>query len=59
MSIKLLAKDLYRLQKKVDRLAKEMAAAPLTARKGLEERLRVAKAERERLRRALDGKLQR
>ncbi len=59
MSIKLLAKDLYRLQKEVDRLEAKMAAAPMTERTPLEERLRVVRAERERLRRALDGKLQR
>lgn len=59
MSIKLLAKDLYRLQQEVDRLAAELAAASLTERKDLEERLRIAKAEREHLKRALDGKLHR
>lgn len=59
MSIKLLAKDLYRLQKEVDRLEEEMAAAPMTRRTRLEEQLRVAKAQREQLRRALDGKLHR
>ncbi len=59
MSIKLLAKDLYSLQKEVDRLEAEMAAAPITARTRLEEQLRIVRAQREQLRRALDGKLQR
>ncbi len=59
MSIKLLAKDLYSLQKEVDRLEAEMAAAPITERTRLEEQLRIVRAQREQLRRALDGKLQR
>ena len=59
MSIKLLAKELYRLQKEVDRLEAEMAAVPMMERTRLEEQLRIAKAQREQLRRALDGKLQR
>ncbi len=59
MSIKLLAKDLYSLQKEVDRLEAEMAAAPITERTQLEEQLRVVRAQRAQLRRALDGKLQR
>lgn len=59
MSIKLLAKDLYRLQKEVARLEAELAAAPMTERTHLETLLRNARAQREQLRRALDGKLQR
>lgn len=59
MSIKMLAKDLYRLQKEVDRIEQALAAATIDERVGLEEKLRKARAQRAQLRRALDGKLQR
>lgn len=59
MSIKLLAKDLYRLQKEVERLEAQLETAPLNERIQLEALLRNTKAERTRLRRALDGKLHR
>lgn len=59
MSIKLLAKDLYHLQKEVDRLEEELSAATLDDRAVVEEKLRKARAQRAQLRRALDGKLQR
>ena len=59
MSIKLIAKDLYRLQKKVGQLEEALSAAPLNDRAVLEEKLRKARAEKAQLRRALDGKLQR
>jgi hypothetical protein len=59
MSIKMLAKDLYRLQKEVDRIEAALAAATIDERVGLEEKLRKARAQRAQLRRALDGKLER
>ncbi|MEJ2156566.1 MAG: hypothetical protein P8X96_14600 [Desulfobacteraceae bacterium] len=59
MSIKLLAKDLYRLQQEVDRLEAALAAATLDERVGLEEKLRVARAQKAQLRRVLDGRLER
>jgi hypothetical protein len=59
MSIRLLAQDLYLFQKEVERLEKDLAAAPMDKRRHIEEKLRKAKAERENLRRALDGQLQR
>lgn len=59
MSIKLLAKDLYHLQKEVYRLEEELSAATLNDRAAVEEKLRKARAQRAQLRRALDGKLQR
>jgi hypothetical protein len=59
MSIKMLAKDLYRLQKEVDRIEAALAAATIYERVGLEEKLRKARAQRAQLRRALDGKLER
>jgi hypothetical protein len=59
MSIKLLAQDLYRCQKEVDFLEKELAVAPIGKRGAIVEKLRKAKAEKEFLRRALDGRLHR
>jgi hypothetical protein len=59
MSIKMLAKDLYRLQKEVDRIEAALVGATIDERVGLEEKLRKARAQRALLRRALDGKLER
>ena len=55
MSIRLLAKDLYRLQQEVVKLENELANAPLDQEEKLQARLRSARIERDRLRRALDG----
>jgi histidinol-phosphate/aromatic aminotransferase/cobyric acid decarboxylase-like protein len=55
MSIRLLAKDLYRLQQQVAELEIELANASLDQHEKLEARLRSARIERDRLRRALDG----
>ncbi|MEJ2662256.1 MAG: hypothetical protein P8Z73_16240 [Desulfobacteraceae bacterium] len=57
MSIKLLARDLYRLQKEVECLERSLAAAPMRERVRIEERLRKVRAEKERVRRALDGQI--
>jgi hypothetical protein len=57
MSIKLLARDLYRYQKEVERLERELTASAPDMRPGIEERLRQARAERDCLRRALDGEI--
>jgi hypothetical protein len=57
MSIKLLARDLYRLQKEVERLEERLAAARLEERIRIEEALRKARAERDQMRRALDGQI--
>jgi hypothetical protein len=59
MSIKLLAKDLYRLQQEVDRLEAALAEATFDERIALEEKLRIARAQKAQLRRVLDGKLER
>ena len=59
MSIRLLAQDLYRFQSEVERLEKELAAAPIEKRSQIEAALRKAKAQKESLRRALDGQLDR
>ena len=57
MSIRLLAKDLYRYQKEVERLERELAMAPVVKQAGIADRLRQSKAERDLLRRALDGEI--
>jgi phage FluMu protein gp41 len=57
MSIKLLARDLYRLQKEVEHLEQRLAAAPMKERGRMEEALRKIRAEKERVRRALDGQI--
>jgi hypothetical protein len=55
MSIRLLAKDLYRLRQEVAKLETELATAPLDQHEMLQARLRAARIERDRLRSALDG----
>ena len=55
MSIRLLAKDLYRLQQEVAKLENELANAPFDQHEKLQVRLRAARIERDRLRSALDG----
>jgi hypothetical protein len=59
MSIRLIAKDLYRLQKEVQGLTKQLDAASPQERDDLENQLRKGKAERDRMRRILDGRLDR
>ena len=59
MSIKLLARDLYRYQKLVEQLEEELANAPLSKRTLLEEKLRKAKNEKALLKKALDGRIDR
>jgi hypothetical protein len=55
MSIRLIAKDLYRLEKEVEQLEKALRESPLVTRTGLEERLRKVRAERNRMRGILEG----
>jgi len=55
MSLKMIARDLYRLQQEVDRLESELKAGSVANREGLEEELRKAKAERDRVKRMLEG----
>ena len=59
MSIKLLAQDLYRYHKEVARLENALAVSPPEKRARIEAELRLAKKERDYLRRALDGQLER
>jgi len=55
MSIRALAKDLYRAQQQVDRIKKEMARAGADPGNELETELRFAQKELELLRKMFDG----
>jgi hypothetical protein len=59
MTIREIAKDLYRLQQAVKNLEKELEAAPREKHAAIEQKLRQAKAARNRMRRVLDGQLDR
>lgn len=55
MSVRMIARDLYRLQREVDRLESELKACPADNRERLEEDLRRTKAERDRVKGMLEG----
>jgi hypothetical protein len=55
MSIRLIAKELYRLHREVEKLEAELASAPADQRETIEASLREARAERDRLRAILEG----
>lgn len=55
MSIRLIAKDLYRLIREVAELQQRIDEAPPEKKDAFQDELRKIKAERDRLRRALDG----
>ena len=55
MSVRMIARDLYRLQQEVDRLESELKVCPPARREDLEDQLRKARAERERVKRMLEG----
>jgi len=55
MSIRMIAKDLYRLQREVEELENRLKTSPHDQGEDLKERLRKAKAERDRMRKILDG----
>ena len=57
MSIRLITKELYLLHQKVAKLEKKIENAPLEKRAELKDRLRKLKAERVRMRNALDGRI--
>jgi len=59
MSIRLIAKDLYHLQQEVEELEKQLEKSAFEKRVRLEEQLRKTKAERDRMRRILDGQIDR
>jgi hypothetical protein len=51
----MIAKELYRLEQAVEGLEKQVTCAPLNERDGLREQLRQLKAERDRMRKMLEG----
>ena len=59
MTIREIAKHLYRLQQEVKTLEKKLEDAPLETQVEIEQQLRKAKANRERMRRILNGQLDR
>ena len=59
MTLQRIAKDLYRLQREVDRLEKELADSPLAGKDVLKRKLAQAKTERDQMRQILNGHLDR
>ena len=55
MSIRMIARDLYRLQQEVERLERELKTTPLKEKDEIKDRLRKLKAERDQVRRILEG----
>jgi GAF domain-containing protein len=51
----MIARDLYRLQQEVDQLETQLKACPPAKREDLEDQLRKARAERDRMKHLLDG----
>jgi len=59
MTIRAIAKDLYHFQQEVAALESKLDASPQEAKADIERQLRKARAECNRLRRILDGQLDR
>lgn len=55
MSIRLIAKELYALQQQVDKLERQIESETPEKREPLREKLRETRAERDRMRKILDG----
>ncbi len=55
MSIKFIARELYRLGRETEDLERRLLEIPNSEREDLEERLRKVKAERNRMRKILEG----
>jgi SMC interacting uncharacterized protein involved in chromosome segregation len=55
MPLRMIAKDLYRLQQEVEKLENQLETLPYDQREDLKEQLRKARAERDRMRKILDG----
>jgi GAF domain-containing protein len=51
----MIARDLYRLQQEVDKLESRLKACSLAKREELEDQLRKARAEKDRVKRLLEG----
>ena len=55
MSIRLIAKELYKAQREVESLEAELAAAPNNKKEEIKERLRIKRAEWQQIRNIMDG----
>ncbi len=55
MSIRMIAKEFYMLQQEVESLEKDLNSASPEKKEELEEQLRRARSERDRMRRMLEG----
>jgi len=55
MSIKLIAKDLYELIRKVENLEREIDDTPYENRSGMKDQLRKLRAEKNHMRKVLEG----
>ncbi len=55
MSIRIIARDLYRLRQEVERLEQQVENSSPEKKEALKERLRKVRAEQNRMRRILDG----
>ena len=55
MTIKLIARDLYRLEQEVEKLEDQLKNTPAGERREIEDQLRKRKAERNQMRRILEG----
>lgn len=56
MSIQLLARELYQLIREVEALERRIAATPYEKQAPLQDQLRKLRAERERMRRMIEGR---
>ena len=59
MAIRMIAQELYRVLKEVERVEKRLEMAPSGKQDALKDELRKIKAERDRIRALLDGKKER
>jgi predicted nucleic acid-binding Zn-ribbon protein len=57
MSIQMLAQELYRLLKEVEKIEKQLENAPPEKKEEIKDKLRKLSAERNRIRAALDGRI--
>ena len=55
MPIRMIARDLYRLEQEVERLENKLEATQLDKREEIKEQLRKVRAERNRMHRILEG----
>ncbi len=59
MSIRLIARELYQLLQKVEKLEKQRERAPLDQRVALDQRIQKARKELQQMQKILDGRIDR